>query len=156
MVKFLAHKFQLPNAVSGTLAAAAFALMAFTGAADAASLQTHMQELADNAALTGVNTLGTSEARAEADKRDAAIKASKRMIADIPGITADVTASVENLTVTVKLASKALQVASTARYIPADQPANWAWASRQHFAIGRDPVVVGSTCSQDCGSSRLR
>jgi hypothetical protein len=139
-----------------TLAGALFALTVFVIPAQAANLHDRMQQLADNAALAGVNTLGTSDARAEGDKRDAAVQATKQVIGQMPGVTAEVIASPENLTMTVTLASKTVAVASTARYVPPEQPANWAWASRQHFAIGRDPVVVGSTCAPSCGQSRFR
>jgi hypothetical protein len=155
MFKFLAHDSRLPAAILGTLGTATLALLVFTSQVNAASLQ-QLQQLADNAALAGVNTLGTSEARAEADRRENAIQATKQMIAAIPGVEGQITASVQNLTVTVKLSSKTGEVASTARYVAPDQPSNWAWASRQHFAVGRTPVVVGSTCVQGCGADRLR
>lgn len=156
MFKFLAHKFRLPAARFGAVGCAILAWMAFTGQANAASLQAQMQQLADNAALAGVSTLGTSEARTEADRREDAIKATKQVIADIPAVEGQITASVQNLTVTVKLSSRAFAVASTARYVPPEQPSNWAWASRQHFAVVRPAVVVGSTCSPGCGVDRLR
>ncbi len=127
------------------------ALLVLTAQASAAGLQ-QMQQLADNAALAGVNTLGTSEARSEAVRREDAINATKQLLADIPGVAGQITASVSDLTVTVKLSvtespragakSKTFEVASTARYVAPDQAASWSWASRQHFAAGRPPVVA--------------
>jgi hypothetical protein len=145
--EFLARRFQLLAAILGTLTAATLALTAFTAHADATSVQSQLQQLADNAALAGVNSLGTSEAQTEVDRRDDAVKATKQLIGNIPGVDGQITASVSDFTVTVKLSmtdvpGKTLAVASTARYIAPDQTANWSWASRQHFAAGRPPVVA--------------
>jgi hypothetical protein len=168
MFKFLAHKFRLPTALLGALGGTTLALMAFTAQADAASLQMQLQQVADNAALAGVNTLGNSAARTEAEKREEAIKATKKVIAEIPGVDGQITASVQDMTMTVKLAAtetlpayfganvKTLAVTSSARYVAPEQPTNWAWASKQHFAVGQTPVVVGSACVQNCGADRLR
>jgi hypothetical protein len=168
MFKFLAREITPPAALIGTLGAATLALLLFTFPANATSLQ-QLQQLADEAALVGVNTLGTSEARADADKGQDAVTATKQMIGNVPGVQGQITASIANLTVTVKLSMiqpsamsyigqkpKMLEVASTARYAPANQPSQWAWASRQRFAVGRAAVIVGSTCSHDCGTERLR
>jgi hypothetical protein len=140
----LASRFQLPAAVLGTLAAAALALMAASVPTRAASLQAQMQELADNTALAGVNALGTSDAQADTAKHAEAIHATQRVLAGAPGVEGEITASVQKHTVTVKLSSQAMQVASTARYVAPEQPSNFAWASRQHFAVNRPPVVVVS------------
>ncbi len=152
MFKFLTHKSRLPGAILGTLGATTLALLVLSAQANAANLQQQMQQLADNAALVGVNALGTSEAQAEAERRQQAIDASNRAIAEIPGAQAEVTASVSDLTVTVKLAvteapragatAKTVEVASTARYVAPDQASNFSWASRQHFAAGQRPVVA--------------
>jgi hypothetical protein len=149
--EFFARHLRLLAAVLGTLAAATLALTAVTAHAEATNTQSQLQQLADNAALAGVATLGTSDAQTEADRREDAIKATKQSIGNIPGVDGQITASVLDLTVTVKLsvtdtprnaASKTLEVASTARYVAPDQAANWSWASRQHFAAGQPPVVA--------------
>jgi hypothetical protein len=168
MFKFLAREFPPPASVTGTLAGAALTLLIFSLPANAASLQ-QLQRLADEAALVGVNTLGTSEARSDADRSQDAIAATKQMIGNVSGVDGQITASAADMTVTVKLSMiqsspmnylgqkpKMLEAASTARYTPPDQPSQWAWASRQRFAVGRAAVVVGSTCSHDCGTERLR
>jgi hypothetical protein len=149
--EFSARDFRLPAAVLGALAAAAVSSTAYTAQAGASSLQAQLQQLADNAALAGVNTLGTTEAQTDADRREAAIKATKQSIGGIAGVDGQITASVADLTVTVQLSmtdsanttQKPIGVASTARYVAPDQAANWSWASRQHFAAGRPPVVAG-------------
>jgi hypothetical protein len=147
----MASRLQLPAAILGALGASTLALMVLTAPTHAASLQAQMQEQADRAALAGVNILGSRTNDHEA------IEATQQALAAIPGVAKEVTASVADLTVTVKLSSKTFDVVSTARYVaPDDQPAEWAWASRQHFAANRAAVVLGSNCMRTCGVARMR
>jgi hypothetical protein len=144
--KFSRRDLRLSAATLVVAAVTALGLTAITAQADATSPQARLQQLADNAALAGVTTLATSDARSEAERRDDAVKATHRLIRNIPGVDRQIAASISDLTVTVKLSlksdSKPLEVASTARYVAPDQPANWSWASRQHFAAGPPPVVA--------------
>jgi hypothetical protein len=166
MSKFSAHQLRIPTALFSAIGGTVLTLM--VSAAPAASLKTQIQQIADNAALVGVNAMGTSAARSEADRREEAIKATKQVIAEIPGVEGQITASVQDMTMTVKLAvaeslpayfgasAKTLAVTSTARYVAAEQPSTWAWASKQHFAVRKTPVVVGSSCVGGCGEDRFR
>lgn len=141
MFEFMSHRYCF-SAVLG--AALGFATVAY-----AAESQTRLQEIADQAALTGAVSLGTSDASSEAGRRAEAIKASKEILNAVP-LRREIIASVQDLTVTIKLSASDAQVTSTAHYVPPDQPANWAWAGRQHFALKRAPIVVGSTCLRNC------
>jgi hypothetical protein len=147
----LSSRLQLPAAILGALGAGTLALLVLTAPAHAASLQAQMQEQADRAALTGANVLGTGGANSQQ-----AIEATQQALAAIPGVTKEVTASVADLAVTVKLSFNAFDVVSTARYVAPDQSADWAWASRQHFAANRAPVMLGSNCGRTCGFGRMR
>ncbi len=140
---------RLPAAALALLGVAALVLTTRAGAADS---QARLQAVADQAALVGATTLGTSEASTEAGRRAEAIRASKEVLGTLP-VRAEVAATIEDLTVTIRLPGNA-QVISTARYLPPDQPADWAWAGRQHFALKRAPVVLGSTCTQSCDRVR--
>ena len=155
MLGQMSSRLQVPAAIIGALGAATLALLVLIAPAHAAGSQAQMQEQADRAALAAVNMLGTSDAASATKQRDA-VDAAQRMLAAIPGVTKDVSASVEKLTVTIRLSSKAFEVVSTARYVAPDQPAEWAWASRQHFAANRAPVLIGSNCEYTCGLDRLR
>jgi hypothetical protein len=146
----MSSRLQLSAAIFGALA-----LLILTAPAQAAGLQAQMQEQADRAALAGVNLLGTGSADGPA-RRQEAIDATRRALDAGPGVTQEVTASVEALTITVKLSSTTFHVVSTARYLAADQPAEWAWASRQHFAADRNPVVLGSNCGRGCRATHMR
>jgi hypothetical protein len=110
-----------------------------------------MQQIADEAALAAVQVL------AAGGKTDEAIAIARQTAARIPGVAADITAS-PDFVVRVNLAALDSEMAasSTARYRPADQPANFAWAARQRFVVKPSPFVVGSTCVGDCGPERLR
>jgi hypothetical protein len=112
----------------------------------------HLQQTADEAALAAVEVLGNggseSDARAQA----------QQIVAAKPGLVAGVTISPSTLSATVKLsaAEPNKAVTSNARYVPADQPADFAWASRQRFAVKRAPVVLGASCVEDCDRYPLR
>lgn len=123
--------------------AAVVAALLFSGAAQA---QTRLQQIADEAALTAVQVLGSGGEPAEA------AAAAEQAVAAVPGVAAQTTTSSDKLsaTVTVSKAGAKAPAVSTARYLPPDQPANWAWASRQRFAFEPAPVVVGSYCWRDC------
>jgi Flp pilus assembly protein TadG len=126
---------------------AVVAALLFSGAALA---QTRLQQIADDAALTAVQVLGSGGEPADA------AAAAEQTVSAIPGITAQTTASSDKLSATVTVtgpAGKAPAV-STARYLPPDQPANWTWTSRQRFAFDHAPVVVGSYCWRDCAPVR--
>jgi Flp pilus assembly protein TadG len=116
-----------------------------------AQTQTNLQQIADDAALAAVQVLAAGGGTADA------IAMAQQSIATVPGTAAQVSASPSDLVVTVKLSSAdAKTAASTARYLPPDQPATMSWASRQRFAVKNSPVVVGSSCWRDCEPERLR
>lgn len=110
--------------------------------------QSRLQQIADEAALAGVQVLAAQGREAEA------VEAASQTAA-VPGVTVEVNASSADLVVTVKLSTtdstpKMASAVGTARYLPPDQPAVWSWASRQRFALKASPVVIGSTCPQGC------
>jgi hypothetical protein len=115
-------------------------------------LTRHLQRTADEAALAAVEVLGTggseSDARAQA----------QQIIAANPGLIAEVNVSPATLSATVKVskAEATKAVTSNARYLPPDQPAEFAWGSRQRFAVKRAPVVLGASCVEDCDRYPLR
>jgi hypothetical protein len=115
-------------------------------------LSRHLQQTADEAALAAVEVLGTggseSDARAQA----------QQIVAAKPGLSAEVNVSPAALTVTVKLSAGEAKkaVTSHARYLPADQPAEFSSASRQRFAVKRAPVVLGASCVENCDGNSLR
>ena len=115
-------------------------------------LTRHLQRTADEAALAAVEVLGTggseSDARAQA----------QQIIAAHPGLAAEVNVSPSTLSARVKLSAVETKeaVTSNARYLPADHPADFAWASRQRFAAKRAPVVLGASCVEDCDRYPLR
>jgi hypothetical protein len=110
-----------------------------------------IQQIADEAALAAVQVL------AAGGQTDDAIAIARQTAARIPGVAAEITAS-PDLVVRVKLAAldSEMTASSTARYRPPDQPANFAWASRQRFVVKPSPFIVGSACVRDCESDRLR
>jgi Flp pilus assembly protein TadG len=129
------------------LSAVVAAVVLFSGVAQA---QTRLQQIADEAALTAVQVLGSGGAPADA------AAAAEQAVAAVPGVAAQTTTSADKLsaTVTVSKAGAKAPAVSTARYLPPDQPANWTWASRQRFAFEYAPVVVGSYCWRDCAPVR--
>jgi hypothetical protein len=126
--------------------AAAVAVLLLSGVAQA---QTRLQQIADEAALAAVQVLGSGGAPADA------AAAAEQAVAANPGVAAQTTASSDKLSATVVVSGPGAKAGavSTARYLPPDQPANWAWASRQRFAFDR-PVMVGSYCWRDCAPVR--
>jgi hypothetical protein len=116
-----------------------------------AEAQTRPQKIADEAALAAAQVLSSGGMPADA------AAAAEQTIAANPGVAAQVSASSSELSVTVSVAAeKTGPAASTARYLPPEQPANWTWASRQRFAIKPLPVRVGSSCAGDCEPNSLR
>lgn len=141
------QRYRLPAVALGVLSAAVLTFTAMAGGSDP---QLRLQQIADQAALAGAVTLGTTEASSEQDRRADALEATKQILDTIPAVKGEIVASLQDLTVTVKLAAAEAQTSSTARYTPPDQSADWSWASRQRFAFKRAPVMVGSTCVQGC------
>ena len=117
----------------GLRLSAVIAALLFSGAAQA---ENRLQQVADEAALVAVQILGSG-----GEPADAAAVA-EQAVAAKPGMSAQATASSDRLsvTVTVSAAGAKAPAVSTARYLPPDQPANWAWASRQRFAVKPSPV----------------
>lgn len=131
------------------------ALMAALLMSSQAQAQSRLQQIADEAALAGVQVLGASGQPSDA------VEAAKQTVAALPGVSAEINASPADLIVTVKLSTadakaKPASVASTARYLPPDQPAAWGWAQRQRFAVKPSAFVVGANCLRDCGANPLR
>jgi Flp pilus assembly protein TadG len=130
----------------GVRISAVVAALLFSGVAQA---QTRLQQIADEAALAAVQVLGSGGQPA-----DAAV-AAEQTVAGNPGIVTQTSASSANLSATVSVSAGAKAAAvSTARYVPADQPANWPWAPRQRFVLKQSPVLVGSYCLSDCEPPR--
>lgn len=93
-----------------------------------AGTNTRLQEMADDAALAGVNSLATNTNQ-PADMRSAeAIAAARTVIASRPGIVRNLQPSIEALTMSVVVEDKGLRASATASYIPAkgNQPARQA------------------------------
>ena len=135
---------------------AKYFIVALAGAAlmvSSAAQARSLQHVADDAALAAVQVLGRGGA-------PTAAVATAVQVAAIPGMTAQVNASGDDLAVTVKLSASesggAQIVTSTARYIPPEQPAAFNWASRQRFAVKPAELVVGSFCLRDCEQDRIR
>ena len=128
-----------------------FALAAALSASSGAQAESRMQRAADEAALAAVQVLAAGGATADA------IAIAQQTAAAIPGVSAEVTAS-PDLVVRVKLSAlNARDTAnSTARYVPPDQPATFAWASRQRFVAKPSSFTVGSACVRDCETNPLR
>jgi len=115
--------------------------------------QLRLQQVAQEAALAGVQVLGTGGGEADA------VNAARQVAATLPNVMAEVNTSPADLVVTVKLSAndakaKTEAAVSTARYLPPDQPAAWSWASRQRFALKASPVILGSACPQGCDPLR--
>lgn len=103
-----------------------------------AGTDTRLQDLADNAALAGVNSLATNVDQ-PADVRSAgAIAAARTVIASQPAIIQRLQPSVEGLTMSVVVedADKGMRASATATYIPAkdDRQAQRAVHSRGYTA----------------------
>jgi hypothetical protein len=126
----------------------AFAL--YAGLAQAQSLrqpEPPLQQVADEAALAAVQVLG------EGGSSHQAVAVAQQKVAESSGLSAQVKPSPGKNTVTVKIppaTDKKEPTVSTARYIAPEQPAHWAWATRQRFVAKVSPVVVGSTCVRNC------
>jgi hypothetical protein len=134
--------------VSQSLWAVALAAVLLLGGQ--AQAQTPLQQAADDAALAAVQVLAAGGGMADA------VAVAQQTAAAFPGMAAQVNASPADLVVTVKLSDAKTAASSTARYLPPEQPATWAWASRQRFAVKSSPVMLGSTCLRDCERNPLR
>ncbi|MBS0529085.1 MAG: hypothetical protein JSS22_06810 [Proteobacteria bacterium] len=86
-----------------------------------AGTNTQLQEVADNAALAGVNSLAASAEQPAGARSAAAIAAAKTVIAANSGIVRSLQPSVDGLTMSVTMEDmdKGTQVSAIARYIPA-------------------------------------
>lgn len=124
-------------------------VLLFSGTVQA---QTRLQQIADEAALAAAQVLSSGGQPVEA------AAAAQQSLAANPGVVAQVGAASGNRSATVSVSAEKDKAAasSTARYLPPDQPANWAWASRQRFVVKPSPVVVGSSCTPDCEPNSLR
>lgn len=86
-----------------------------------ARTNTRLQDIADNAALSGVNSLASNTDQPADARSAAAIAAARTIIATQPGIVQKLQPSVEELTMSVVVEDidKGTQASATARYIPA-------------------------------------
>lgn len=129
----------------------------------------HLQSLADDAASAGVVALGSSVGQTETDRRETAMIAAQEAIAG-QGVQSEIAISIKTMTVAVALTAAqpmplarylgvtpgVVNVASSAEYVPPDQPSNWSWVSRQYLAGQRQGVVFRSTCSAAaCGTQKM-
>ena len=107
-----------------------FAVSACYAVSVHAKAHTRLQEVADNAALAGVNSLAVSADQPADARSAAAIAAARTVIATQSGVTGKLQPSVDGLTMSVIMedADKGTRVSATARYIPAKdaQPARQA------------------------------
>jgi len=129
-----------------------FALLSVLICSGTAQAQTRLQQIADEAALAAAQVLSSG-----GQAVDAAAAAQQTLAAN-PDVNAQVGASSGDrpATISVSAAKDKAAATSTARYLPPDQPANWAWTSRQRFVVKPSPVVVGSSCAPDCEPNSLR
>lgn len=100
-----------------------------------AGTTTHLQDVADNAALAGVNSLAASTGQSADARSAAAIAAAQTVVAEQQGVVRTLLPSVDGLTMSVVMEDPAggKRVTATAQYIPAKdgQPA------RQASSLGR-------------------
>jgi hypothetical protein len=142
----------LEMARSRTQALRLFAVAAFTlcagGLAQAQSLrqpEPPLQQVADEAALKAVQVLGIG------GNSEQAVAVAQEAVASASGLSAQVRPSSDKSKVTVKITLSAESketIVGTARYIPPEQPPQWAWATRQRFVAKSSPVIVGSNCGR--------
>jgi len=113
-----------------TALAVPFAVSACYAVSVHANPNTRLQEVADNAALAGVNSLAASADRPADARSAAAIAAARTVIAAQSGMTGKLQPSVDGLTMSVIMedTDNGARVSATARYIPAKdgQPARQA------------------------------
>lgn len=78
-----------------------------------------LQELADNAALAGVNAMAANSTQPAQVRVQASISAVKEVIANKPGLTGDISASVDSMTTSVVLSNPTTRkpISATAHYI---------------------------------------
>ena len=103
-----------------------------------ARTNTRLQDIADNAALAGVNSLAAHTDQPADARSAAAIAAARTIIETQPGIARRLQPSVEELTMSVIVEDidKGTQASATAKYIPAkdSQPARQAINPRGYTA----------------------
>jgi phosphotransferase system HPr-like phosphotransfer protein len=107
-------------AVIAALTASA-AVTACYAASIHARTSTHLQEIADNAALAGVNALAASTGQPADARSAAAVTAAQSVATGQSSTIRALQASADGLTMSVVMedADKGTQVSATARYIPA-------------------------------------
>jgi hypothetical protein len=129
----------------GTVAVTALALLMGGDAARAepALSRSQLTVLAEQAALAGAS--GFANSAADDDASAHAIDAAQNVIGRHDGLQAEITPSVDQMSVTVKLSARGpgrqgigagatvTDVSATAHYVPPDRRTHWAWASRQYF-----------------------
>jgi hypothetical protein len=129
----------------GIVAVTAIVMLMAGGSARAEQSLTRAQlaALAEGAALAGA--AGFADAATDEDALAHAIHAAQAVIGDHAGVQAEIIPSFDQRSVTVNLSGrgperrsigpgvKIADVTATARFVPPDRPAKWAWASRNYF-----------------------
>jgi hypothetical protein len=113
------------------MAAMALPLAGVTGFALSihAGANTHLQEIADDAALAGVNSLAANIDRPADVSSAEAITAARTVIASQPALIQRIQPSVDGLTMSVVVedAGNRMQASATARYVPAKDGRSVPW-----------------------------
>jgi hypothetical protein len=164
----IVHKNWILAAILGALATSLLVVLIVAGIARA-NFRAHLQSLSDDAASAAVAALGANVGQTETDRRGTAMMAAQEAIAG-EVVQSRIAISIETMRVAVALTAEQptllgrylsvtpgiVNVASSAEYVPPDQPSNWSWASRQYFAGQRQGVVLRSTCSAAaCGTQKM-
>jgi hypothetical protein len=146
------HQARFLAAILGAAAMSAVAVLILAGAgAGGTDFRAHLQNLADNEAAAAAVNLGATEGQEETDRSGMAVKAAQQVIAGLD-VQSRIDVSIETLKVAVALSAvqpgtkKVTSVTSSAEYVPPDRPANWPWASAQHFSATRQRTAAGSVC----------
>ena len=157
------------HVVSGarvTLAALLVLVAAGSACAEQSLTRAQLTALAENAALAGAG--GFANAASDEDASAHAVHAAQGVIGDRAGVQAEIIPSVEQRSVTVNLSArgperrrigpgvKIADVTATARFVPPDRPAKWAWASQNYFVAAaprwrqaqRQPPASDTTSSR--------
>lgn len=102
------------------LALSAFALTSAHAVSAHSRATAQLQELADNAALAGVNALAGSADQPQDARLATAIAAAKNVMTARPGMNPTMSSSIDRLTMSVVLddIAKGTHVTATAHYIP--------------------------------------
>jgi hypothetical protein len=132
--------------VSGAMVAVTATVLLVTGGsarAEQSLTRAQLTALAENAALAGAG--GFANAASDEDASAHAVHAAQVVIGDRAGVQAEIIPSVDQRSVTVNLSArgperrsigpgvKIADVTATARFVPPDRPAKWAWASQNYF-----------------------